>query len=120
LFILTFWKSLIGKLRVYYKILTLFYPQTNGQTERVNQIVEQYIRCFTNYGQTNWVKLLPIAQFVYNSVLYEVTKTVLFKAVLGYIPQAYYEPILGQKNTYYIQVDSELIKHTIRQMLLNI
>ncbi len=56
---------------------------------------------------------MPITQFVYNSVLYEVTKTALFKAVLGYIPEAYYELILGQKNTYYIQVDSELIKHTI-------
>ncbi len=56
---------------------------------------------------------MPIAQFVYNSVLYEVTKTVLFKAVLGYVPEAYYKLILGQKNTYYIQVDSELIKHTM-------
>ncbi len=63
---------------------------------------------------------MPIAQFVYNSALYEVTKTVLFKAVLGYIPQAYYELILRQKNAYYIQVDSELIKYTIRQILLNI
>ncbi len=45
---------------------------------------------------------MPIAQFVYNSVLYEVTKTVLFKAVLGYILEAYYKPILGQKNAYYI------------------
>ncbi len=64
--------------------------------------------------------MLPIAQFVYNSVLYEVTKTALFKAVLGYILEAYYKLILGQKNTYYTQVDSELIKHTIRQILLDI
>ncbi len=45
---------------------------------------------------------MPIAQFVYNSVLYEVTKTVLFKIVLGYILEVYYELILGQKNAYYI------------------
>ncbi len=63
---------------------------------------------------------MPITQFVYNSALYEITKTVLFKAVLGYILEAYYELILGQKNTYYTQVDSELIKHTMRQILLNI
>ncbi len=54
-----------------------------------------------------------ITQFVYNSVLYEVTKIALFKAVLGYILEVYYKLILRQKNTYYIQVDSELIKHTI-------
>ncbi len=63
---------------------------------------------------------MPITQFVYNSILYEVTKTALFKAVLGYIPEAYYKLILGQKNAYYIQVDSELIKYIIRQILLNI
>ncbi len=45
---------------------------------------------------------MPITQFVYNSVLYKVTKTVLFKAVLGYILKVYYEPLLGQKNTYYV------------------
>ncbi len=56
---------------------------------------------------------MPIAQFIYNSALYEVTKTALFKAVLGYILEAYYEPILGQKNAYYVQVDAELIKYTM-------
>ncbi len=54
-----------------------------------------------------------ITQFVYNSALYKVTKTILFKVVLGYILEAYYEPILGQKNAYYTQVDLELIKHTM-------
>ncbi len=63
---------------------------------------------------------MPITQFVYNNVLYEVTKTVLFKTVLGYILEAYYKLILGQKNTHYIQVDSKLIKYIIQQMLLNI
>ncbi len=43
-----------------------------------------------------------IIQFAYNSVLYKVTKTALFKAVLGYILKVYYEPILIQKNAYYI------------------
>jgi hypothetical protein len=120
LFTSTFWKSLMGKLGVHHKMSTSFHPQTDGQTERVNQIVEQYIRCFTDYGQTNWVKLLPMAQFAYNSASHEVTKTAPFKAVLGYIPQAYHEPILGQKNAHYAQVDSELIKHTMRQMSLDI
>jgi hypothetical protein len=69
LFTSTFWKSLMGKLGVHHKMSTSFHPQTDGQTERVNQIVEQYIRCFTDYGQTNWVKLLPMAQFAYNKLI---------------------------------------------------
>ncbi len=56
---------------------------------------------------------MPITQFVYNSVVYKVTKITLFKTVLGHIPEVYYKLILGQKNAYYTQVDSELIKYTI-------
>jgi hypothetical protein len=40
LFISRFWKSLIDLLGVYYKLLTAYYSQTDGQTERLNQIME--------------------------------------------------------------------------------
>ena len=40
LFILKFWKSVINLIGVYYKILTLYYLQTDGQTERINQVLE--------------------------------------------------------------------------------
>jgi hypothetical protein len=61
-----------------------------------------------------------MAQFAYNSASHEVTKIAPFKAVLGYIPEAYHEPILGQKNAHYAEVDSELIKRTMQQMSLDI
>jgi len=120
LFTSTFWKSLMAKLGTHHKLSTSFHPQTDGQTERVNQIVEQYIRCFTDYGQTNWVRLLPMAQFAYNSAAHEVTKLAPFKAILGYIPEAYHEPILGQKDAHFAEVDAQLMKHTIKQMSLDI
>lgn len=46
---------------------TAFHPETDGQTERINQIIEQYIRLFTNDRQDDWVKLLPMAEFSYNN-----------------------------------------------------
>ena len=49
------------------KLSTAYHPQTNGQTERTNQTLEQYLRCYVNYQQNNWVELLPIAQFAYNN-----------------------------------------------------
>ncbi len=49
---------------------------------------------------------MPITQFVYNSAVYEVTKLVLFKVVLRYIPEAYYKPLLGQKDAYFAEVDA--------------
>jgi len=49
-----------------------------------------------------------------------VTKLALFKVVLRYILEVYYELILGQKDAYFAEVDAQLIKHTIKQISLNI
>jgi len=50
---------------------TAYYPQTDGQMERVNQALEQYLRCYVNYNLSNWSDLLPSAEFVYNNQAYE-------------------------------------------------
>ncbi|SPO42302.1 uncharacterized protein PSFLO_07785 [Pseudozyma flocculosa] len=42
-------------------------PQTDGQTERVNQVLEQYLRLYCSDEQDNWVDLLPTASFAYNN-----------------------------------------------------
>ena len=44
-----------------------FHPQTDGQTERMNQTVEQYLRIYCNYQQDNWSSLLSLAKFSYNN-----------------------------------------------------
>lgn len=62
-----FWQSLTDQLGIKHKLSTAFHPQTDGQTERTNQTLEQYLRCYTNYQQDNWVSLLPTAQFAYNN-----------------------------------------------------
>jgi hypothetical protein len=53
-------------LGVKHKISTAYHPQTDGQTERLNQILEQYLRCYVNDRQDNWIALLLLAQIVYN------------------------------------------------------
>ena len=50
-----------------HKLSTSFHPQTDGQTERTNQTLEQYLRAYVNYRQDNWVQLLPLAQFAFNN-----------------------------------------------------
>jgi hypothetical protein len=49
LFTSNFWKSLIDQLGIYQRISTVYHPQTDGQTERLNQILEQYLRFYVNY-----------------------------------------------------------------------
>ena len=46
---------------------TACYPQTDGQTERLNQTIEAYLRAFVAREQYDWVALLPMAEFTYNN-----------------------------------------------------
>src|SRR5271169_3060821 len=62
-----FWKSLSKLMGLKQRLSTSFHPQTDGQTERMNQTVEQYLRIYCNYQQDNWFNLLPIAEFAYNN-----------------------------------------------------
>ena len=48
-------------------MLTAYHPQTDGQMERVNQTLEQYLRCYVDYNLSNWLDLLPSTEFAYNN-----------------------------------------------------
>jgi hypothetical protein len=67
--ILKFWKSLFKILKVKIKLSSAYHPQTDGQTKRVNQVLEQYLHCTINYHQDNWMELLPLAEFAYNNTI---------------------------------------------------
>lgn len=54
-FTLKFVSSLCYFLVIKQKLLTVFYPQIDGQTKRQNSIMEAYFRAFVNYKQDNWV-----------------------------------------------------------------
>ena len=84
LFTSKFWRSLMALLGANHKLSTAFHPQTDGQTERLNQTLEQYLRSYVNHQQDNWVQILPIAQFAYNSAMIEATKVSPFFANYGY------------------------------------
>ena len=71
-------------LSVDHRLSTAFHPQTDGQTERQNQTMEQYLRAYTNYEQNDWVQLLPLAQFAYNNALHASTRFTPFYANYGY------------------------------------
>ena len=61
------------------KLLTVFHPQTDGQTEKVNQELEQYLRMFIDHRQEQWPDWLGIAEFAYNNKVHSSTKTLPFR-----------------------------------------
>ena len=52
---------------------TAYHPQTDGQTEWVNQELEQFLRLFVNERQDNWNSLIPLAEFAYNNHVHSST-----------------------------------------------
>ena len=82
-----FWNRLCSLLSINHSLSTANHPQTDGQTERVNGILEQYLRCFINEKQNNWADLLPFAEFSYNNTLQQSINQSPFFANYGYNPR---------------------------------
>jgi hypothetical protein len=92
LFTSAFWKTLIAMLGIKLKLLTAFYPTTDGQTERMNQTLEVYLRYYVNHAQDNWVSLLLMAQVALNNAYTESTGTSPFFANFGKDPNLFMKP----------------------------
>lgn len=91
-FVSEFWHHLSERLGVRLKHSSSFHPETDGQTERVNSEVEQYLRAFMNFHQDNWVQWLPLAEFAANNVISETTGVSPFFANYGFNPRLGTEP----------------------------
>ena len=64
-----------------------YHPQTDGQTERTNQELKQYLRMYVNHRQNNWSEWLATAEFAFNNKVHIVTKTSLFQVNYGREPR---------------------------------
>jgi len=61
------WEGFLRLSGIRPRMSTAFHPQTDGQTERLNQMIKAYLRVFVSKKQDDWVRLLPMAEFVYNN-----------------------------------------------------
>ena len=86
-----FWKHLCHTLKIEPCLSTAFYPQTDGQTERINAVVEQHLRAYVSYLQDDWVDYLFLAEFAGNNQVSETTTVLPFFANLGYHPGCDFE-----------------------------
>lgn len=78
LFTSTFWKSLSQLLGVHQAMSTAFHPQSDGQTERVNGILEDYLRAFVNETQNDWESYLWEAELAYNNAFHDTIRCTPF------------------------------------------
>ncbi|KAJ1028928.1 hypothetical protein NDA18_002949 [Ustilago nuda] len=83
------WKAFAEQMGVKHSLSTAYHPQTDGQTERVNQVIKQYLRMYCNYKQDDWANLLDAAAFVYNNTVHNSISVSPFFACYGWNPKAH-------------------------------
>jgi len=86
-----FWKEVCAILGVKIKLSTANHPQTDGQTEIVNQHMAQRLRPFINYYQDNWGELLPMIDFAAAALPHESTGISPFLVDCGYEPRVSFD-----------------------------
>ena len=65
---------------------TAFRPQTDGQTERMNLVLKEYLQNYVNVDQTDWVDYISMAKFSYNNIKHSGTGFSPFMVVFGTEP----------------------------------
>ena len=91
-------KELNKMLGIETKLSTAYHPETDGQTERTNQKLEQYLRMYVNHRQNNWAKWLATAEFAFNNKVHTATKMSPFQTNYGREPRMGFDIRKKEKN----------------------
>jgi len=84
---INFWQQMCSRLGIDRRMSTAFHVQTDGQTERINATMEQYLLVIVNHQQDDWVEGLPLAEFAANNRVLETTECTPIPAIQGMDPQ---------------------------------
>jgi len=91
-FVASFTKELYRLLGIRLSSSTAWHPQTDRQTECINQELNQFLRLFVNEWQNDWYDLLPIAEFQHNNHIHSAMQQPPFLLDTGRIPRMGFEP----------------------------
>ena len=89
-FMSSFWGSLLTLLGVSRDASSSMHPQSDGQTERINRILEETLRHYVNFRRDDWDVLLCCAEFAYNSSLHSAIKMSPFECDIGFTPSTFW------------------------------
>jgi hypothetical protein len=87
IFISTFWRQLFKLADTTLNLSSSYHPQTDGQTERLNQCLETYLRCLVHANPHKWSAWLPQAEFWYNTNFHSSLGRSPFEVLYGHKPR---------------------------------
>ena len=110
LFVAELWKAICHRLRISNDLSTSFHPETDGQTENANAVLEQYLRHYVDYTQEDWEDWLPLAEYAANNAVSSSTGVSPFFANKGFHPKMSFgppRPISSSASTYLREQNSQ-------------
>jgi len=114
-FVASFTKELYRLLGIRLSFSTAWHPQTDGQTEHVNQELNQFLRLFVNKQQNDWYNLLPIVEFQHNNHVHSATQQPPFLLDTGRIPHMGFEPSQAPSGLEMVNEFTERMKSTTEE-----
>jgi transposase InsO family protein len=90
-FVSEFWKAFCAILGIKLKLSTAYHPQTDGQTEIMNQYLDQRLRPFVNYYQDNWSELLPLMDYAQFTLPHSSTGMSPYEMLNGHLPRTSFD-----------------------------
>lgn len=115
IFMSNFWRELFKLSGTKLRMSTTYHPETDGQTEVLNRVLEQYLRAFVHEKPSGWCKYLALAEWSYNTSIHSSTGFTPFEVTYGKPPPSIPQYLLGSSPIK--AVDSLL---SSRQAMLNL
>jgi hypothetical protein len=94
-----FWQDLFKSLKVTLQYTSAYHPQTDGPTERVNQCLENYLRCMSFIEPKKWSSWLPLTEWWYNTNYHTSLQCTPFQALYGYPPSLISEMMIPRPDS---------------------
>ena len=86
IFVSQFWSHLFKLLGTTLAHSSAYHPQTDGQTKRLNQCLENFLRCMTGDRPKQWAKWLSLVEWWYNTTYHTTLQMTPFEVLYGYLP----------------------------------
>lgn len=105
-----FWPEVHKLLRTTVKLSTAFHPQTDGQTERMNRLLEETLRHYVGPRQDDWDQCLPLIEFAINNSMNKSIGSSPFRLYTPYEPRTPANLALPAKHTFTVPMASSLVQ----------
>jgi hypothetical protein len=117
----TFWRELFRLANVQLCLSSAYHPQSDGQTERVNQCLETFLRCFVHSCPRRWLRRVSLAEYWYNTSLHSALGKSPFEVLYGHSPKHFGisdEVVSPVQDVATLMNERETMLRSVRQHLL--